>query len=46
MTLTGSGFGDTTIVEICNQECERDESEVQTAAQIICLVPQASGKVY
>ncbi|VDH99664.1 Hypothetical predicted protein, partial [Mytilus galloprovincialis] len=45
VTLTGSGFGDTTIVEICNQECERDESEVQTAAQIICLVPQASGSV-
>ncbi|XP_052063080.1 fibrocystin-L-like [Mytilus californianus] len=45
VTLTGSGFGDTTIVEICQQECERDKSGVQTAAQIICIVPPASGSV-
>lgn len=43
ITFTGSGFDNTTMATICDKECVRIASASQTASELICVVPEASG---
>ncbi|CAG2205079.1 unnamed protein product [Mytilus edulis] len=45
VTITGSGFDDTTSATICGNPCAKDDSASQTASQFICVTPAASGTV-
>ena len=45
VTVSGSGFDNTTSVWICDMRCVRDPAANQSASEFSCRTPMAAGKV-
>ena len=44
VTVSGSGFDNTTSVWICDRRCVRDPAANQSASEFSCRTPMAAGK--